>query len=492
MTLEANGWSGRARGHRVWCEWAWTGDRDGAPEHGVLIRVADGRITSVEAGVPAPADAEVLTGLTLPGFANAHSHAFHRALRGRTHADGGSFWTWRETMYRVADRLDPDTYRRLARAVYAEMALAGITCVGEFHYLHHAPGGIRYADPNAMGHALVAAAADAGIRITLLDVCYLSGGPDAHGDHQPLAGPQLRFGDGDTDRWADRLAAFAPDGGHARTGTAAHSVRAVPAERLPDVAAFAAEHDAPLHVHVSEQPAENAACLAAHGRTPTAVLADAGALTERTSLVHATHLTAADVADVRASGATVCLCPTTERDLADGLPRTGDLLPAPLSLGTDQHVATDMFEEARAVELHERLRTHHRGTLGAGALLHAGTAHGHASLGWTRAGHGTPGAHEVPALRGGRPQGPPRSEGLPDAGALTPGTRADLVNVCLDGVRLAGVDPARAVDAVVFAAAAADVRHVMADGRWVVRDGVHTLLPDTARELDTAIKELHT
>ncbi|WP_375539673.1 MULTISPECIES: formimidoylglutamate deiminase [Nocardiopsis] len=482
----ADGRLRRARDHRVWCEWAWTGDRDGTPEHGVLVEVADGRIASVRAGVRAPADAEVLTGLTLPGFANAHSHAFHRALRGRTHAGGGSFWTWRETMYRVADRLDPDTYHRLARAAYAEMALAGITCVGEFHYLHHAPGGLRYADPNAMGHALAAAAADAGIRITLLDVCYLAGGLDARGGHQPLAGPQLRFGDGDADGWAARAAAFAPGGGHARTGAAAHSVRAVPAEQLPGVAAFAAERDAPLHVHVSEQPAENAACLAAHGRTPTAVLADAGALTGRTSLVHATHLTDADVEAVRASRATVCLCPTTERDLADGLPRTGDLLPAPLSLGTDQHVATDMFEEARAVELHERLRTHRRGTLGAGALLHAATAHGHASLGWTRADHPS----GDPVLRGGRPREPSREAS--DAGALAPGTRADLVNVPLDGVHLAGADPARAADAVVFAATAADVRHVMADGRWIVRDGVHTLVPDTARELDTAIKELHT
>ncbi|WP_017573009.1 formimidoylglutamate deiminase [Nocardiopsis halotolerans] len=488
-----------AHDRRVWCEWAWTGAGDGAPEHGVLVEVADGRITSVTAGTRAPGDAEVLTGLTLPGFANAHSHAFHRALRGRTHAGGGSFWTWRETMYRVADRLDPDAYHRLARAVYAEMALAGITCVGEFHYLHHAPGGVRYDDPNAMGHALTAAAADAGIRITLLDVCYLSGGLDADGVHQPLAGPQARFGDGDVDGWAGRAAAFRPGGGHARTGAAAHSVRAVPAGQLPGVAAFAAERDLPLHVHLSEQPAENAACLAAYGRTPTAVLADAGALTERTSLVHATHLDDADVAALRTAGATVCLCPTTERDLADGLPRTGDLLPTPLSLGTDQHVLTDMFEEARAVELHERLRTHRRGTLGTGALLRAATAHGHASLGWTRElgatvpsmipGSGASGDSGDPVLRGGEPQEPPR--GVPDAGVLAPGARADLVNVPLEGAGLAGADPARCADAVVFAAASADVRHVMADGRWIVRDGVHALVPDTARELDTAIKELH-
>ncbi|MCY9784634.1 formimidoylglutamate deiminase [Nocardiopsis sp. EMB25] len=450
---------------RYWCEWAWLGGD--APVSGVLLEVAGGRFTSVSADADPAGDAEVLTGLTLPGLANAHSHAFHRALRGRTHAGGGSFWTWREVMYRVAERLDPDAYLRLARAAYAEMALAGVTCVGEFHYLHHAPGGARYADPNAMGHALVEAAAQAGVRLTLLDVCYLSGGLNEHGSHLPLTGPQLRFGDADVAGWAERVAAFAPEGGHVRVGAAAHSVRAVPAEDLPGVAAFADERRAPLHVHVSEQPAENAACLAAYDRTPTRVLADAGALTERTTLVHATHLTDGDVAAVRDFGATVCLCPTTERDLADGLPRTGDLVPAPLSLGTDQHAQSDLFAEARGVELHERLRTHRRGTLGSGALLRAATAHGHRSLGWAA------------------------EDGDADAGELRAGARADLVNVPLEGVRLAGADPARATDAVVFAATAADVRHVMADGRWTVRGGVHTRLSDTAHDLDTVIKELH-
>ncbi|GHC85808.1 formimidoylglutamate deiminase [Nocardiopsis terrae] len=453
----------RSRERRYWCERAWLGGD--APEPGVLLTVdARGRLASVAAADTPPADAERLTGLTLPGMANAHSHAFHRALRGRTHTGGGSFWTWRELMYRVAERLDPDSYHRLARAVFAEMALAGVVCVGEFHYLHHGPGGHRYTDPNAMGHALVAAAADAGVRLTLLDVCYLSGGLGEDGAHLPLAGPQLRFGDGTVGAWADRVAAFTPRGAHARTGAAAHSVRAVPAADLPRVAEFADGRGLPLHVHVSEQPAENAACLAAHGLTPVRVLAEAGALTERTTLVHATHLTDADVDTVREHGSAVCLCPTTERDLADGLPRTGDLVAAPhrvpLSLGTDQHVQSDLFEEARAVELHERLRTHRRGTLGSGALLRAATTAGHAGLGWH------------------------------DAGALLPGARADLVNVSLDSVRLAGADPERATDAVVFAATAADVRHVMVDGEWTVRDGAHTRLPDTASELDSVIKEL--
>ena len=443
---------------RLWCEWAWTGSADGTPEPGVLLEIADGRFTSVTTRTGPCAGAEVLSGVTLPGMADAHSHAFHRVLRGRTHADGGSFWTWREVMYRAADRLTPDTYLRLARAVYAEMALAGVTCVGEFHYLHHARGGTRYADPNEMGRALVAAASDAGVRLTLLDVCYLAGGLEADGTYRPLVGPQLRFGDGDAAGWAERVRSFGPPPDHALLGVAAHSVRAVPPEELPEVAA--AGSGVPLHIHLSEQPEENTACLAAHGRTPTAVLDGAGLLGENTTLVHATHLTDGDIAAIRSTRSSVCLCPTTERDLADGLPRTGDLDARRLSLGSDQHARIDMFEEARAVELHERLRTHRRGTLGSGGLLRAATAHG--TLGWK------------------------------DAGALAAGARADLVNVPLEGVRLAGADPARGVDAVVFGADASDVRHVMADGRWIVRDGVHTRMPDLVCDLDTVIKEILT
>ncbi|MFB6395522.1 amidohydrolase family protein, partial [Polymorphospora sp. 2-325] len=209
--------------------YAWLDGRTG-PDPDVLIEVTEGRFTAIDAGVPAPPDATRLAGLVLPGLANTHSHAFHRALRGRTHTGGGTFWTWRERMYDVATRLDPDSYLALARATYAEMALAGITCVGEFHYLHHAPDGRPYADPNAMGAALVEAAAQAGVRLTLLDTCYLT----ATVDGKPLAGPQLRFGDGDAAGWAARVDAFRPAGDHARLGAAIHSVRAVPAAQLGD------------------------------------------------------------------------------------------------------------------------------------------------------------------------------------------------------------------------------------------------------------------
>ncbi|MET0128385.1 MAG: amidohydrolase family protein, partial [Solirubrobacterales bacterium] len=228
-----------------WCELAWLGGERAEP--GVAIEVEAGRFASVTAGVAAPgADARRLVGLTLPGFANAHSHAFHRALRGRVQRRGGSFWTWRDDMYALAARLDPDSYRRLARATFAEMALAGVTAVGEFHYLHHGPGGEPYADPNEIGAALLDAAREAGIRITLLDTCYLRGGID-----EPLNEVQRRFADADANAWAERADALA-DGDGIRIGAAIHSVRAVDPGSAATVAAWAVEHGRPLHAHVSE------------------------------------------------------------------------------------------------------------------------------------------------------------------------------------------------------------------------------------------------
>ncbi|EXG81068.1 formimidoylglutamate deiminase [Cryptosporangium arvum] len=434
-----------------WAEYAWLPEGAAA---GVLIEVADGRITGVTAGVRAPAGATRLAGLTLPGLANAHSHAFHRGLRGRTQAGRGTFWTWREQMYALAATLTPDTYYALARAVYAEMALTGITCVGEFHYLHHAPGGTPYADPNAMGEALITAAADAGIRITLLDTCYLTGGFD-----RPLEGTQLRFGDTTADRWAGRVSALRPGEGHVRIGAALHSVRGVPREQLGPVAEWAAAHGAPLHVHLSEQPAENEACLATHGVTPTRLLADAGALGPRTTAVHATHLTPDDIALIGTTRTVTCACPTTERDLADGIGPIRALHEAgsPVSLGSDSHAVIDLFEEARAVELDERLRTRERGHWRAAELLR--TAFAHDSLGW------------------------------PDAGALRVGARADLVTLRTDTIRTAGFTPTTAAETAVFAAGAADVHSVVVDGRAIVADGHHTTV-DAGRALTDTLRAL--
>ncbi|MEU5753137.1 formimidoylglutamate deiminase [Streptomyces sp. NPDC047853] len=443
------------RTRTYWLEHAWLGTH---VEPGVAVDVRDGRVTAVRTDTPAPpAGAEILRGLTLPGLADAHSHAFHRALRGTVQVGSGTFWTWREVMYSVADRLTPDTYHDLARAVYAEMALAGITAVGEFHYVHHAPGGTPYADPNAMGEALIEAAAEAGIRITLLDTCYLSSGfgraPDAH---------QRRFSDGTAEAWAER-SSLLKERDHARIGAAVHSVRAVPADQLATVAHWAEQRRAPLHVHLSEQTAENDACHAAHGRTPTRLLADHGVLGPRTTGVHNTHLTDEDIALLGDSRTGTCMCPTTERDLADGIGPAAALQRAgsPLSLGSDSHAVVDLLEEARAMELNERLRTRTRGHWTAAALLRAAGADGYAALGWD------------------------------DVGTLETGARADLTTVALDSVRTAGPPPRLGAETAVFAATAADVRHTVVGGRHVVRDGAHTLVPDVPGALARAVAALH-
>jgi formiminoglutamate deiminase len=431
-----------------WCEHASL--PDGVADD-VLIETEDGIFAAISLGIAPPADATRLRGLVIPGLANTHSHAFHRALRGRTQQGAGDFWAWRNLMYDVAARLDPDSYYALSRAVYAEMTLAGITCVGEFHYLHHAPGGTPYNDPNAMGHALMHAAASAGARLTLLDTCYLAGG-----FNQPLRGPQLRFGDGSAGSWAVRVEQLSKHVG-VRVGAAIHSVRAVPWAEAEVAAAAAKRNDWPLHMHVSEQVAENEQCLERYDRTPTQVFADVGALTANSTAVHATHLTSADIALLSKTGCGVCLCPTTERDLADGIGPAGTLATqgVPLSLGSDSQAVVDLLEEARGVEMHERLATRRRGGFDPPALLRMATQQGHRALGWS------------------------------NAGAIALGMRADLVAVDLESVRTAGAGAT--LGAVVFAATAADVTDVVIDDRHVVRDRRHLLIEDVSRELAASI-----
>ncbi len=376
---------------------------------------------------PPPADPTRLPGLTIPGLANCHSHAFHRALRGRTQRGRGTFWTWRDQMYDVAARLDPDTYLALATVTFREMVAAGVTTVGEFHYLHHQPDGTPYDDPNAMGLAVIEAARRAGLRITLLDTCYLSSGFG-----EPPEGPQVRFSDGDVDSWVDRVNGIGPHD-HARVGGAYHSVRAVPPEQMKRYTT------APLHIHLSEQRAENEQCLAAYGLTPTQVFAEAGHLTEHNTVVHATHLTDGDLRLIGEARTFTCFCPTTERDLGDGIGPSRALHDAgsPLTLGSDSHAVIDLFEEMRAVELDERLATEERGHWTAGDLLTAATRHD--SLGWR------------------------------DAGSIAVGQRADLVTIATDHVRTAGTGADE--QTAVFAAAAEDVTHVVVDGRVVFHQG---------------------
>jgi formiminoglutamate deiminase len=445
-------------------ERAWV---DGAVHDDVRVEIEDGRFTSV---TPMSRNSRLwgetsrhqhefhrlggetvrLPGLTIPGLANCHSHAFHRALRGRTQRERGTFWTWREQMYAVAARLDPDTYFALARATYREMAAAGITAVGEFHYLHHQPDGTPYDDPNAMGHALVAAAREAGIRIALLDTAYLSSGFG-----KPVEGVQVRYADRDADAWARRMRELDELRRANRdvvVGAAIHSVRAVPVEQLATVREAA--HGRPLHLHLSEQVAENDACREAYGVTPTRLLHDAGVLGPLTSAVHATHLTADDVRLLGESRTRACFCPTTERDLGDGIGPSRGLHDAgsPLTLGSDSHAVVDLFEEMRAVELDERLATRRRGHWTAGELLAAATTTGQASLGFA------------------------------DAGAIAVGRRADLVTLDVTSPRTAGTGADECT--AVFAAAAEDVTQVMVDGRVVVRQGDRH---EVGRELAAAV-----
>jgi formiminoglutamate deiminase len=413
------------RSTSYWCELAWLGGE--SPERAVQIDVEGGRISAVAAGVAATAGATVLPGLTLPGLANSHSHAFQRALRGRTQAAShGSFWTWREQMYDLARTLeDEELVEHLSRATFAEMALAGISLVGEFDYLHHS-------------EALLRAARDAGLRITLIDACYLEGGLP-------------RFRDPSAEAWAERVASIRVPG-RARMAAAIHSVRAVEPESARTVAAVAAERGWPLHAHVSEQPAENEECLRRHGMTPLQLLDRIGALSPRFTAVHATHFTEADRELLEANEGFGCLCPTTERDLADGIGRVRGRL----TLGSDSQAVIDMFEEARAVELDQRLGTLVRGHHPAGALALGITENGYDSLGW------------------------------PEGGRIAPGALADLVTVRLDSVRLAGTRPEDALSAVVFAGGAGDVDTLIVDGEPVVSGGRHLRI-DVAAELAHAI-----
>jgi formiminoglutamate deiminase len=438
-------------------ELAWIGDRL-LPR--VLLEEEGGRLRRVEelGHAQIPEGAKVLSGLTLPGLVNVHSHAFHRALRGRCQAPGQSgkdFWGWRRWMYALASFLEPDQYFELSRATMGEMTLAGITAVGEFHYLHHQPGGQPYRRPE-MEEALVAAAEEAGLRLTLLDTCYLRSGFDG----SPLGSAALRFTDGEADAWARRVDRLA-ESSRVRRGAAIHSVRAVDQDAMRVVAEWAFERRAPLHLHLSEQLEENAACLQATGLTPTELVDSCGALGAQTTAVHAIHLTRSDIARLGETGTRICVCPTTERDLGDGVCPADELQAAgsPICLGSDSNALVDLFEEARAIELDRRLVTGHRGWLSSEDLLKASTSQGAAALGW-------------------------------DAGELRTGCLADFTTLELSSPRLAGAGLADLLPRVVFGASAADVRSVIVGGEEVVRDGRHLRLGSVAEKLESVLEAL--
>lgn len=355
--------NGSGRWH---AEQAWLGHR----AENVLIEVENGRISAIEERIPAPPDAVALKGWTVPGFANVHSHAFQRLLRGEIESGGGDFWEWRAQMYRFTE-WDPADYFKHARLLFREMLEAGITAVGEFHYLH--------GHGNELGEALIDAAREEGIRITLIDACYLRGGMDGG----PLEAEQLAFSDGDADSWARRMDELKETNG-ARIAAAIHSVRAVDPESMRIVATYARERRMPLHIHLAEQAAEVEACLAVEGVTPTQLLQREGILGPDLTAVHAIHLNERDISLLGENEVSICACSTTERDLGDrvGPLRALQAAGCDLAVGSDSNAVVDMLEEARGLELDQRRATGRRVLHQPEDLLRASTVNGMRTLGW--------------------------------------------------------------------------------------------------------------
>jgi formimidoylglutamate deiminase len=416
----------------------------------------------------------------LPSMVNAHSHAFQRVLRGRTEyrtSDRDSFWTWREMMYSAATRLTPEDVYDASRMAFLEMALSGITAVGEFHYLHHAPDGKPYDDPNQLAKEVIRAAGDVGLRIALLRVAYVRSGFRTGPNPQ-----QARFIEADAGSYLKRVEDLVNElsrgDGYVRlrrannpsmpeacvptawVGVAPHSVRAVPLEYLRAVISYANENELKVHMHVAEQPAEVSACVEEYGRTPIALLETEGLLSERFTAVHAIHVTPKAMPAFAKTGAMVCACPTTERNLGDGVVPADEYLKrgVPICLGTDSHVQIDPFEEARELEYHLRLQKMERAVLGARTPSSAdGTQSALAAL-----------LFDCATVNGARSIGAPN-------GTLDVGKPADFFTVDLGDPSIAGASPDDLLSAIVFSASRAAVREVAVGGKPVVSDGQHLI-----------------
>jgi formimidoylglutamate deiminase len=393
----------------------------------------------------------------LPGLANVHSHTFQRLFRGRAEGravGGDTFWTWREQMYRAAAFVSPDDLYDVARATFLEMVCAGITVVGEFHYLHRDPKGQAYSDPNLLSDQVIAAARSVGLRICLLRTAYFRDGFE----QAPHPG-QRRFYETPEQylRSLEELAAKHIGTENVSVGAAPHSIRAVPLEQLKEIAGAARSlWNMPLHMHISEQLGENAACQAEYGATPVTLIAEHGILSPKTTLVHAIHLTEEEFQAIAASGVTICSCPTTERNLGDGIfpADVAARMEIPVAFGTDSQAQIDILEDARQMEYHLRLRDQRRGILDAisggsnessieGLLYHSASANGYAALG----------------LAGG---------------TLAPGEPADFFTVDLNDASILGLDAESLAAQAVFSLAKSAVRDVAVQGRLILENGRHT------------------
>jgi formimidoylglutamate deiminase len=393
----------------------------------------------------------------LPGMVNAHSHAFQRVIRGRTEhrsrASSDSFWTWRELMYSAAMRLEPADIYDASRMAFLEMVLGGITAVGEFHYLHRDPRGLPYDEPNLLAKEVIRAARDVGLRIALLRVAYARSGYQVapHERQKRFIEDRPEIYLRHVERLRDELSL--DDSQSAWVGLAPHSVRAVPLDYLREVVAYGDERKLHVHMHVAEQPAENAACLAEHGRTPVAVLAHENILSRRFTCVHAVHITDEEARALARARAIVCACPTTERNLGDGIV-PADLLfkhGARIAFGTDSHTQIDLLEDARELEYNLRLKQLERNVLApegqdvsalAAKLFEGATAHGASSIGAS-------------------------------GGALEAGRTADFFTVALDDASIAGASLDDLLSSIVFSLARTAVREVFVGGKRIVENGEH-------------------
>ena len=463
-------------------------------ETGTIVKIVNARELTDEKKINLPRRA------LLPGMVNAHSHAFQRVLRGRTEFrtanERDSFWTWREMMYSAATRLSPEDIHDASRMAFLEMALGGITSVGEFHYLHHAPDGQPYDDPNLLAKEVIRAANDVGVRIALLRVAYARPG------FQNEANPrQTRFieskdtylqnleslisdlGTGATPRNNSTdysLNGALPDGkasDTAWTGVAPHSVRAVQLDYLRAVIAYANEHGLKTHMHVAEQPAEVSACVEEYGRTPTALLETEGLLSEHFTAVHAIHVTPKGIAAFARTGAMVCACPTTERNLGDGVvpadeyQRNG----ATICLGTDSHAQIDLLEDARELEYHMRLQKLGRAVLGA--------THGSDASLQNQASDAARYLFDCATINGTRSINAP-------GGALAPGEPADFFTVDLDDPSIAGASPDDLLAGIVFTLSRAAVREVVVGGQPIVSEGQHLIQEEVVERFNELQKKL--
>ena len=422
--------------------------------------VCDEKFVRICPGEEAPDAIRLKNRALLPSLVNAHSHAFQRVIRGRTERrsqhTSDSFWTWREQMYAAANRLTPGEIYIASRMVFLEMALAGITAVGEFHYLHHAPDGSTYSDPNLLEREVIRAARDVGIRIALLRVAYARSGYQREPDPQ-----QIRFIERSPDVYLKNLEELlaAPElkNGEAWVGVAPHSVRAVPLDYLKTVVEFANARGLVVHMHVAEQTAEVEACIEEYGRSPVALLETEGLLSEKFTAVHAIHVTPKAINGFARARANVCACPTTERNLGDGVVPVDAYLNAgvPVSLGTDSQTQIDLLEDARELEYHLRLQRMSRNVLAAmddtdnsdesglaRRLFECATKSGAMSIGF-------------------------------DGGTIEPGAPADFFSVDLDDPSIAGSSPDNLLANIVFSLSRTAIKDVVVGGKRIVADGRH-------------------